>query len=355
MFIETRLFAIGLLVSDFILTSIGVCFGIEDSPTSNKPVMVDFLYQPQASSFVFASFDLGEVGIGEEIPVIIRVMNRSKTTFELSQEGVKQGKARFMKAPIQIPDGENGLVSIVVKIPEFANGLKDSLVMNAKLRNNIHLQMNFIFHYRNMAVFTKDFFVFALDVDAAETTSRGLAMQLPVEVSDTSVLDRLSVVADTSVQNLNFSVVRRQGRGLVEAKLSSELIAKKKVAGKVFLKVDDKVVSETNLVVKKRRDVELLPDFVTLRFDPVAMEYRGEIIASLLPNTTRIEHLRIEAEHSNLTIPVSLSIGRMSDTVGRVYIRIKSDEVPTNDDLILFQMSTPLKNESQILPIVVVR
>ena len=55
-----------------------------------------------------------------------------------------------------------------------------------------------------------------------------------------------------------------------------ELIAKARISGKVRLKVDDKVVSETTLAIKKRRDIELLPDFVTLRFDPATQEFRKE-------------------------------------------------------------------------------
>ena len=342
-----------VLVVETVSITSSVCFCQENSPTSSKPVFVEYLYLKQAGPVVVESFDIGEVGIGEEVPVLIRVVNRSTTTFVLSHAESKTNKARLLNSPVQIPDGENGLVEMVVKIPDMAKGVKDSLVVGASLGDNLNLHLGFSFRYRDLAVFSKNFNVFALEVPG-EPASRQLSVQLPVDVSDANVLDDSSVDVDASLQGLRFSIQKRDGAAFVEAKVPSELIAKARILGKVRLKVDDKVVSETTLVIKKRRDIELLPDYVTLRFDPATQEYRGELIAKLLSGTVPIEHVQIEAEHSD-DIPIELSVGKMSSSTGRVYLRVKGAEAPTNEDLILFSISTPLKKEVQVLPVIIVR
>jgi hypothetical protein len=342
------------LVVVTVLTSSSVCRCQEKTPQTREPAFVEYLYLKPAGQFVVKSFDIGEVGIGEEVPVLIRVQNRSTTTFALSQAGAANNQARFLNCPVEIPDGGNGLVELVVKIPGIAKGLKDSLAVRASLGDNLDLQLGFSFRYRDLAAFSKSFFVFTLEVPIGEPSGRQLTVQLPFEASDMKVLSKSSVEADSSLQGLNFSIVERNGAAFVEAKGPSDLIAATKVSGKVRLKVNDKVVSETTLVIKKRTDIELLPDYVTMKFDPANNEFRGELIAKLLIGTVRIEDVRIEVEHID-DIPIELSVGKMSSSTGRIYLSVKGAVSPKDQDQILFRISSPLKTEEQVLRIKVVR
>ena len=219
---------------------------------------------------------------------------------------------------------------------------------------NLNLQLGFSCRYRDLAVFSKNYSVFALEVRDGEPAGRRLTVQLPVEVSDVNVLDDSSVDTDALLQDLSFSILNRDGAIFVEAKVPSELIAKARISGKVRLNVDDKVVSETTLVIKKPSDIELLPNYVTLRFDPATQEFRGELIEKLLSGTVPIEHVQIEAEHSD-DIPIELSLGRMSNSTGRIYLRVKGAESPKNEDLFWFRISTPLMTHVQVLPVIIVR
>jgi hypothetical protein len=294
------------------------------------------------------------VEVGEEVPVLIRVLNRSRSAFELTLAKSQTVNSRLKNGPIQILDQENGLVELVVKTPDVAKGLKDSVVVAALLADKIQLQLKFSFRYSDMAVFSKDVNHFTFDVPEAETNSRKLTAQIPIEASEKDILNNCTVDADFSLQEMKFSIVEKGGSAIVEANFPSELIAKTRITGKVRLKVVGKVASETTLVVKKQTDIELLPNHVTLKYDPEKKEFRGELIAKLVPATVPIEHVQIEAEYGDET-PIELSIGKMSKSTGRVYLRVKGDESLKSQDLILFRISTPIKTEEQVLPVTVVR
>jgi hypothetical protein len=330
------------------------CYCQENAAENRKPVFLDYLYLKRSSQLEVKSFDIGEVGIGEEIPVLIRILNRSKSTFELSLATSPTASARLLKGPVQILDGDNGLVELIVKIPEVPRGLKDSRVVGGSVADGLPLQWQFSFRYRDVAVFSKDVNHFTFDVPEAEPNGRKLTAQIPIDASDKNVLNNCTVDADVSLQGMKFSIVEKDGSAIVEANLQSELIAKTRITGKVRLKVDGNVASETTLVIKKRTDIELLPNHVTLKYDPEKKEFRGELIAKLVPATVPIEHVQIEAEYSDET-PIELSIGKMSKSTGRVYLRVKGDESLKSQDLILFRISTPIKTEEQVLPVTVVR
>jgi hypothetical protein len=352
MFLFRVFFPVCILVVEPVRTV--VCFCQENPPASSKSVLVDYLFTNPAGKVVVESFDIGDAGIGEGVPVLIRVMNRSDTKFVFSLAGSTTNKVQMLNSPVEIPSGENGLVQMVVKTPDLVKSLNDRISLRASLGDDVHLHLGFTFRYSNVVIFAKSFSVFSLELPEGEPAGRQLTVQLPVEVSDVNIFDHIAVVADTSLQSAMFSIVRSGPAGFVEVKFPAELIAKKQISGKVYLKVGDKLVSEAHLTIKKRRDVELLPDYVTLRFDPKTKEFCGEVIAKLNSGNTPIEHLKIEAEHCD-DLPITISVGKMSNSTGRVYLRIKGDESPKNDDLIWFQMSTPLKNESQVLPVVIVR
>jgi hypothetical protein len=79
-----------------------------------------------------------------------------------------------------------------------------------------------------------------------------------------------------------------------------------------------------------------------------------ELIAKLRVGTVPIEQVKIEVEHVD-DIPISLTIGKMAKSIGRVYLSVKGTENPKDQDLILFRIMTPLKTEEQVLPLAVVR
>jgi hypothetical protein len=332
----------------------GTCYCQENAAENRKPVFLTYLYLKLSSQLELKSFDIGEVGVGEEVPVLIRILNRSKSTFELKLGSSTTANARLLNGPVQILDGDNGLVELIVKIPDVPRGLKDSRVVGGLLADGLQLQWQFSFRYRDMAVFSKNVYHFTFDVPESEPNSRKLTAQIPVEVSDKNILERCTVDADVSLQGMMFSIVEKDGSAFVEAKVPAELIAKTRISGKVRLKVDGKVASETTLVIKKRTDIELLPNHVNLKYDPEKKEFRGELIAKLVPATVPIEHVQIEAEYGDET-PIELSIGKMSKSTGRVYLRVKGDESLKSQDLILFRISTPIKTEEQVLPVTVVR
>lgn len=330
------------------------CFCQDNVEDSRKPVFIEYLHLKSTSQFVVKSFDIGEVAVGEEVPVLIRVLNRSRSVFELTLAKSQTVSSRLKNGPIQILDEENGLVELVVKTPDVAKGPKDSVVVAALLADKIQLQLKFSFRYRDVAVFSKDVNHFTFDVPEAEPNGRKLTAQIPIDASDKNVLNNCTVDADVSLQGMQFSIVEKDGSAIVEAKVPAELIAKTRISGKVRLIVDGKVASETTLMIKKRTDIELLPNHVTLKYDPEKKEFRGELIAKLVPATVPIEHVQIEAEYGDET-PIELSIGKMSKSTGRVYLRVKGDESLKSQDLILFRISTPIKTEEQVLPVTVVR
>ena len=330
------------------------CCCQENAGENRKPVFLDYLYLKRSSQIELKSFDIGEVGIGDDVPVLIRILNRSKSTFELSLATSPTASTRLLKGPVQILDGDNGLVELIVKIPDVPRGLKDSLVVGGSVADGLPLQWQFSFRYRDMAVFTKNVNHFTFDVPGAEPNGRILTAQIAIEASDKDILDNCAVDADVSLQGMTFSIVEKDGSAFVEAKVPAELIAKTRISGKVRLKVDGKVASETTLMIKKRTDIELLPNHVNLKYDPEKKEFRGELIAKLVPATVPIEHVQIEAEYGDET-PIELSIGKMSKSTGRVYLRVKGDASLKSQDLILFRISTPIKTEEQVLPVTVVR
>lgn len=331
------------------------CFCQNNVEDPRKPVFIEYLHLKSTSQVVVKSFDIGEVAVGEEVPVLIRVLNRSRSVFELTLAKSQTVNSRLKNGPIQILDEENGLVELVVKTPDVAKGLKDSVVVAALLADKIQLQLKFSFRYRDMAVFSKNVSVFTIDVPEGEPAAgRQLTVQLPIDVSDRNILDDCTVDSDISLQGLEYSIIDEDSGAFVKAKVPAELIAKTRISGKVRLKVDGKVASETTLVIKKRTDIELLPNHVTLKYDPEKKEFRGELIAKLVPATVPIEHVQIEAEYGDET-PIELSIGKMSKSTGRVYLRVKGDASLKSQDLILFRISTPIKTEEQVLPVTVVR
>ncbi len=77
-------------------------------------------------------------------------------------------------------------------------------------------------------------------------------------------------------------------------------------------------------------------------------------IAKIRAGTVPIEQIKIEVEHVD-DIPISLTIGKMAKSTGRVYLTVKGTENPKDNDLILFRIMTPLKTEEQVLPVAVIR
>jgi hypothetical protein len=330
------------------------CFSQNALLKSPESVNVDYLYLKPAGQVVVQSFDLGEVGIGEEVPVLVRVMNRSTTGFAMTLESNPDHIARLLNGPVIVADGDNGLAEFLLKIPDSAKELKGSAGAVATLNGKIELHLNFKFRYRDLAVFTKSFNSYSLDVQGDGLASPPLIVQMPIDVSTPDILDDCSVEADASLQAMSFQLAEKDGRTYVEAKFPASLIAKSKASGKVRLKVNDKVVSESTLIVRRQTDIELLPDFVTLKYDPDKQEYRGELIAKLRAGTVPIEQVKIEVEHVD-DIPISLTIDKMAKSTGRVYLTVKGTENPKDQDLILFRIMTPLKTEEQVLPLAVVR
>ncbi|MFN7875390.1 MAG: hypothetical protein ACK5PB_08735 [Pirellula sp.] len=321
---------------------------------SLKSFNVDYLFLKPAGEFVVQSFDIGEVGLGEEVPVLVRVLNRSTTNFEMTLESNTQNKVRLLNGPVIVADAENGLAEMVVKIPDSAKALKESVGVTASLGGKIRLLLNFNFRYRDLAVFTKSYYSHSLEVQGDGIGGKPLTVQLPIDVSVPNLIDECSVEADASLQSMSFQIAEKDGKTFVEAKFPPSLIAKSKASGKVRLKINDKVVSESTLIVRKQNDIELLPDFVTLKYDPDKQEYRGELIAKLRDGTVPIEQVKIEVEHVD-DIPISLTIGKMAKSTGRVYLTVKGTENPKDKDLILFRIMTPLKTEEQVLPVAVIR
>jgi hypothetical protein len=262
--------------------------------------------------------------------------------------------ARLLNGPVIVADGDNGLAEFLLKIPDSAKELKGSAGAVATLNGKIELHLNFKFRYRDLAVFTKSFNSYSLEVQGDGLASPPLTVQMPIDVSTPDIIDDCSVEADASLQAMSFQLAEKDGKTYVEAKFPASLIAKSKASGKVRLKVNDKIVSESTLIVRRQTDIELLPDFVTLKYDPDKQEYRGELIAKLRAGTVPIEQVKIEVEHVD-DIPISLTIGKMAKSTGRVYLTVKGTENPKDQDLILFRIMTPLKTEEQVLPLAVVR
>lgn len=329
------------------------CCCQEKTEENSKAVFLQYLFLEPAGQFVIKSFDIGDVYAGEDVPILIRLMNRSHTTFTLSIANSSSDRAKLLNEPVRILEGENGLVEMVIKIPENAKRLKDNVIVNANLGNGVNSQFSFSFRYRDICVFSKEFYTFTLD-GADGPIGRHLSVQLPVENSGSKGMNAYTVDADLSLEGLTFSIVEKNGADFVEAQMPMDLIDKTRIAGKVRLKVDGKVVSEATLIVKKRTDIELLPNYVTLKYDPEKKEFCGELIAKLVPATVPIEHVQIEAEYGDET-PIELSVGKMSKSTGRIYLRVKGDAALKNEDLILFRISTPLKTEEQVLYVTIVR
>ena len=51
----------------------GTCYCQENAGENRKPVFLDYLYLKQSSQLELKSFDIGEAGIGEEVPELIRI------------------------------------------------------------------------------------------------------------------------------------------------------------------------------------------------------------------------------------------------------------------------------------------
>ncbi|MFN9420197.1 MAG: hypothetical protein ACK578_22290, partial [Pirellula sp.] len=58
------------------------CCCQENAGENRKPVFLDYLYLKRSSQIELKTFDSGEVGIGDDVPVMILILNRSKSTFE---------------------------------------------------------------------------------------------------------------------------------------------------------------------------------------------------------------------------------------------------------------------------------
>lgn len=332
-----------------------VVFGQDSTVTMARPsIKVDYLHLKLAGEFAIENLDIGEVEMGEEIPVLVRVLNRSMTNFAMTVKENADHKVRLINGPVVVADGDNGLAEFMLKIPDTAKELKGSAGAVATVNGNIELHLNFKFRYRDLAVFTKSFNSYSLEVQGDGQASPPLTVQMPIDVSTPDIIDECSFEADASLQAMSFQMTEKEGKPYVEAKFPASLIAKSKASGKVRLKVNDKVVSESTLIVRRQTDIELLPDFVTLKYDPDKQEYRGELIAKLRVGTVPIEQVKIEVEHVD-DIPISLTIGKMAKSTGRVYLSIKGTENPKDQDLILFRIMTPLKTEEHVLPVDVIR
>jgi hypothetical protein len=334
--------------------TIAKCYSQNASLKSPESVNVDYLFLKPAGQVVVQSFDVGEVGIGEEVPVLVRVMNRSTTNFEMTLKSVPGLGVRLLNGPVIIADGDNGLAEMMLKIPDTAKALEGTVGVIASLNGSIDLFLNFKFRYRDLAVFTKSFNSYSLEVSGDGLASNPLAVQLPVDVSLPDLINDCSVEADASLQAMSFQILEKEGKPCVEAKFPASLIAKSKASGKVRLKVNDKVVSEATLIVRRQTDIELLPDWVTLKYDPDKQEYRGELIVKLRSGTVPVEQIKIEVEHVD-DIPIDLTIGKMAKSTGRIYLTVKGSETPKDHDLILFRIMTPLKTEEQVLSATVIR
>ncbi len=65
---------------------------------------------------------------GEEIPVLVRVMNRSTTDFAMTLASNADHKVRLLNGPVIVADGDNGLAEFMLKIPDTASELREAPV-----------------------------------------------------------------------------------------------------------------------------------------------------------------------------------------------------------------------------------
>ena len=329
------------------------CEEDRDDKSGVEAVLVEYLLLPIAGQFATESFDIGEVGIGENVPVLIRVMNRSLEPFEfkLSKEG--SGTTQVRNGPVKIPAGDNGLLELVLKTPDTTRKIQDNLFVSAILGDDVRLQLVFTFRYRGTAFFAKPHFVANIPVPNEFRPDQHLIQQIPFEVSDPSVIDECKLDVDPSLEDLSLTIKKDGTNAFVEAKVPFAKIAKSKSTGKIRLKINDKIVSEATVTFKKETSIGLFPDWVSFQRDPATQEYKGEMILKVLAGTVPIEDVEVTAEHSD-DLEVEVRLGKMSSSTGRIYLQLKKGSVPTNQDLILLRISTPLKTEEQVISVLVV-
>ena len=330
------------------------CPGQSEKDVIGTPVFLKHLFLQPAGKFVSETFDLGEVGLGEQIPVLLQIVNRSNSRFEIRPGNSVSSAGRMLNVPTQVEDGENGIVEFMVNIPKTPKGMKETLGVNAILGVETMFVANFNFRYRDAAIFPKTLVGFSIDTPSNSEPDRPVEVSIPIQVSSVDLLGTLTLEADGELKNVSFSFSKTAKDASVVAKFSSKLVALRKVSGKLRIKSGDKILSETNLVFKRKTSVELYPDHLVLKFDADAKEFRGELIAKALSDDIPIEHVRIEAEHES-DIPIEISVGKMSHSTCRVYVRVEKAEFPKDDELVLFSLKTPLKNENFVLPILVIR
>jgi hypothetical protein len=346
-----------LLFSLFISIDRIVCARENDEGESSRIVRFDhLLFPPIPGSISVANFDIGEVDAGEKIVAQINILNRSGNEVEIiSQDRVESTRiARLLKKSTFVADKDNGLMFVTIDIPENATALAASDQLQVSLGGGAELLLRFAFKYRDAAFFRSPVTTLMLNPQSERSKDNLFEGLVPIEISNDKVLEQLQCEPLEPLSNVAFSVISAGNKKFVRVNYVPDFVVKKDLVSKIRLVLKDKVVSETMLQIKYQRSVELIPSFVSFKSNPSLKVFQAELIVHVKDGTENIEHVQVFAEHVD-AIPVKVEFAKMSKKFGRVYLSVAQSEKLQSNDLIKFEIRTPITVDEQVLSVILFR
>jgi hypothetical protein len=326
-----------------VLVMSSASFG-QDTHQRSRAVFLKHLVLGVHEGATFESFDIGEVDLGERVPVQIEFRNLSEEFLEIKPSSKSINKNSLKNPLTRIKPQDPGILELAIDVPDDPMEVTESLSVVVLLCDRCEFYMSFRFRIRGLIKFSKEVHSLVLPKRTKECS-----LEIPIIASDEIIWEDAQFEADPSLSSIELKKRKEGDRLLVLATYREHGEKEASLVGNLRLRYKGQVCSETRIRFKKQSDFELYPDFLALKFDPKSKKYNGEVILKSMKKEVPIAHARVSAELSSED-KLSWKVGEMSTSTSRVYVNVDDVETLRNQNgMILFSIESPLTEEEHVL------